>query len=318
MTHAITHGLSIVADMWVDPGDIMILPDKMWGNYRLIFEVRKGAKIVNYPFFDEEKKLNIDALRKTLEKHSDNKKLILILNFPNNPTGYSPTVSEAEEIKNVILEIADRGKNIVLVTDDAYFGLVYEDGILRESIFSLMASLHPRILAIKLDAATKEDFVWGLRVGFITYAVSSNKDVKPLYEALEKKTAGAVRGSISNVNHLGQEIVLAAIKEPGYQREKKEKFNILKERALETKSILSDPRYKEVWDVYPFNSGYFMCLRVKDVNAEELRKYLLDKYGIGIISLNERDVRIAFSCVEKDDLSILFEDLYKAIKELQK
>ncbi len=318
VTHAITHGLSIVADMWVDPGDIMILPDKMWGNYRLIFEVRKGAKIVNYPFFDEEKKLNIDALRKTLEKHSDNKKLILILNFPNNPTGYSPTVSEAEEIKNVILEIADRGKNIVLVTDDAYFGLVYEDGILRESIFSLMASLHPRILAIKLDAATKEDFVWGLRVGFITYAVSSNKDVKPLYEALEKKTAGAVRGSISNVNHLGQEIVLAAIKEPGYQREKKEKFNILKERALETKSILSDPRYKEVWDVYPFNSGYFMCLRVKDVNAEELRKYLLDKYGIGIISLNERDVRIAFSCVEKDDLSILFEDLYKAIKELQK
>ncbi|MFP4038147.1 MAG: aminotransferase class I/II-fold pyridoxal phosphate-dependent enzyme, partial [Desulfobacteraceae bacterium] len=51
VTNAITHGLSVSADMWVDPGDAVILPDKMWGNYNMIFSVRNGARVVNYPLF---------------------------------------------------------------------------------------------------------------------------------------------------------------------------------------------------------------------------------------------------------------------------
>ena len=44
--NAITHALSVASDMWVDPDDVIILPDKMWGNYNLIFGVRKGSKAV--------------------------------------------------------------------------------------------------------------------------------------------------------------------------------------------------------------------------------------------------------------------------------
>ncbi len=319
VTHAITHGLSVVADMWIDPEDIIILPDKMWGNYRLIFEVRKGAKIVTYPFFTEEGKLNVKAFQDTLKEQAKKKnKLIIILNFPNNPTGYSPTISEAEQIKEVILNIAESGINIVVVTDDAYFGLVYEDGILKESLFSHLAQQHPRILSIKLDAATKEDFAWGLRVGFLTYAIAFNHNPQPLYEALEKKSAGAIRGSISNVNHLGQQILLSALKTSGYEKEKEEKFKILKERARKVKTILSTKTYyKEAWESYPFNSGYFMCLKIKKTDAEMLRKYLLDKYGIGVIAINKTDIRIAFSSVEEENIEELFEKIYQAVKELQ-
>ena len=319
VTHAITHGLSVVADMWIDPEDIIVLPDKMWGNYRLIFEVRKGAKIVTYPFFTEEGKLNVKAFQDTLKEQAKKKnKLIIILNFPNNPTGYSPTISEAEQIKEVILNIAESGINIVVVTDDAYFGLVYEDGILKESLFSHLAQQHPRILSIKLDAATKEDFAWGLRVGFLTYAIASNHNPQPLYEALEKKSAGAIRGSISNVNHLGQQILLSALKTSGYEKEKEEKFKILKERARKVKTILSTKTYyKEAWESYPFNSGYFMCLKIKKTDTEMLRKYLLDKYGIGVIAINKTDIRIAFSSVEEENIEELFEKIYQAVKELQ-
>jgi len=52
VTNAITHGMSVVGDVWVDPGDTIILPDKMWGNYNMIFAVRRGAKIVNFSLFD--------------------------------------------------------------------------------------------------------------------------------------------------------------------------------------------------------------------------------------------------------------------------
>ncbi len=32
VTSAITHGISLVADLFVDPGDRILLPDKLWGN----------------------------------------------------------------------------------------------------------------------------------------------------------------------------------------------------------------------------------------------------------------------------------------------
>ena len=92
----------------------------------------------------------------------------------------------------------------------------------KESIFVKLANLHENILAIKVDGATKEDYVWGLRVGFVTY---NNKTVtKATYSALEAKTAGAIRGNISNVSHLSQSLVLNAFESETYDAEKKEKF----------------------------------------------------------------------------------------------
>ena len=44
VTSGITHGLSTVADMFVDEGDLLLLPDKLWGNYLLIFAVKRGAQ----------------------------------------------------------------------------------------------------------------------------------------------------------------------------------------------------------------------------------------------------------------------------------
>ncbi len=42
-----------------------------------------------------------------------------------------------------------------------------------------------------------------------------------------------------------------------------------------------------------------MAIKVHDVDPEELRKHLIEKYSIGVIALNATDIRIAFSCVEK-------------------
>ncbi|MGF2075964.1 hypothetical protein, partial [Enterococcus casseliflavus] len=51
VTSAITHGLMLAGDLFVDPGDVIVLPDKLWGNYRLTYEVRLGARILTHPFF---------------------------------------------------------------------------------------------------------------------------------------------------------------------------------------------------------------------------------------------------------------------------
>ncbi|MFH1628917.1 MAG: aminotransferase class I/II-fold pyridoxal phosphate-dependent enzyme [Pseudomonadota bacterium] len=318
VSHAITHGLSVVSDMWVDPGDTIILPDKMWGNYNLIFAVRRGAQIVHYPLFDNRGGFNLEGFRTCVQKQTEGReKIIVILNFPNNPTGYTVTPQEADEIAGILKDIARSGTNVLAITDDAYFGLFYDEEALKESIFTRLIGNDPRLLAIKLDGATKENFAWGLRVGFITYGASLKGESRPVYDSLEKKTAGAVRGSISNASHLSQELILKSLKAETYLSEKEEKFLIMRGRAQEVKRVLADPKYHETWEAYPFNSGYFMCLRLKTVEAEPLRVHLLDKYGIGLISLGETDLRVAFSCLEKEDTQELFDTLLKAVKDLE-
>ena len=318
VTHAITHGLSVVSDMWVDPGDVIILPDKMWGNYNLIFSVRRGARIIHYPLFDGQGKFNLEAFEACLQSQAkDRQKIIVILNFPNNPTGYTVSPGEADRIVEIMVKVAQKDTNVLAVTDDAYFGLFYEDDTLKESIFARLIGRDPRLLAIKLDGATKENFVWGLRVGFITYGGFFKGGSKKPYDALEKKTAGAVRGSISNASHLSQEIVLKSMQSDSYPAEKHEKFLIMKDRAQEVKRVLADLKYQEAWDAYPFNSGYFMCLNLKTVEAEPLRVHLLEKYGVGLISLGKTDLRVAFSCLKKENVQELFDTVLQGVKDLE-
>jgi aspartate/methionine/tyrosine aminotransferase len=315
--NAITHCLSVVSDMWVDPGDVIILPDKMWGNYNLIFGVRKGAVIKNYTFFDPEGGFNMNAFKSLVENEArERDKIIVLLNFPNNPTGYTISPEEADGIADILGNIAKGGTHVVAFTDDAYFGLFYEETAMTESIFNHLMDRDPNLLAVKLDGATKENFVWGLRVGFVTYGCPVNGESRPFYDALERKTAGAVRGSISNASHLSQELVLKSLQSKEYLSEKEEKFEIMKARALEVKSVLADPKYNDAWDVYPFNSGYFMCLKLKTVDAESLRVHLLDKYGVGLISLGKTDLRVAFSCLEKEDTQELFDTVLQGVEDL--
>lgn len=316
VTNAITHGLSVVSDMWVDPGDVIVLPDKIWGNYNLIFSVRRGARIAQYPLFDESK-FNINAFEDCIKAESESReKIIVILNFPNNPTGYTVSPEEADGIVDVLSNEAAKGTNVLAVTDDAYFGLFYGEEALKESIFAKLINRHPRLLAIKLDGATKENFVWGLRVGFVTYGADFGGDSKP-YDALERKTAGAVRGSISNASHLSQQILLKSVHSESYRAEKQEKFEIMKDRADEVKKVLSEPQYQNAWEVYPFNSGYFMCLKLKTVEAERLRVHLLERYGVGVISLGKTDLRVAFSCLEKEDVKEFFDIVLQGVKDLE-
>jgi hypothetical protein len=91
----------------------------------------------------------------------------------------------------------------------------------------------------------------------------------------------------------------------------------MKERAQEVKRVLADPKFQEAWDVYPFNSGYFMCLNLKTVEAESLRVHLLEKYGVGLIALGKTDLRVAFSCLDKEDIQKLFDTVFQAVKDLE-
>ncbi|MFW5635115.1 MAG: aminotransferase class I/II-fold pyridoxal phosphate-dependent enzyme [Thermodesulfobacteriota bacterium] len=320
VTNGITHGISVFADMFLDPDDVVIFPDKMWGNNIMIMSVRGDARISRYTMFTPSGGFNLEGFKTIIEQEvQNNYKVVVFLNFPNNPTGYTVNEPEAEGIVKILCDVAEQGTNVIAVTDDAYFGLRYEEAPIKESLFARLCDCHPRLLAVKLDGATKEMFVWGLRVGFVTYGIPVLRggDSGPFYEALEKKTAGNIRGTVSNASHVSQRIVLKALQSDNFSREREEKVALLKGRANRVKTVAEDTEYADAWEIYPFNSGYFMCLKLKTVAAEALRTHLLDTYRVGLIATGDRDMRIAFSSVDEENIEALFEYLYKGIKDLE-
>jgi len=309
-TNGITHGISISSYLFVNEGDSVIVPDLYWENYSLIFENNYLGKIENFPLFVNGG-FNFEGLKQKMEQTPG--KIILVLNFPNNPSGYTPLESEIDGIVALVAEQAAKGKKVVVLIDDAYFGLVYEKGVYTESIFTRLATLSENVLAVKLDGATKEDYVWGFRVGFITYGVKNG--TAALYEAMENKTAGAVRGNISNISHLSQSLLQKVYSSENYDKNKEEKFNILHSRYEKIKQVLENPKYNRYFAALPFNSGYFMCIELKDgLKAEEVRKILLEKYSTGVIVFGNL-IRIAFSAVPEEKIAQLIENIHAACQD---
>jgi aspartate/methionine/tyrosine aminotransferase len=187
---------------------------------------------------------------------------------------------------------------------------------MTESLFAQLANRHRNLLAIRLDGATKELFVWGLRCGFLTFGPGRAETAKAACEVLDAKARGAIRSGISNVPQLSQSLVVRALESSSLADERKQKHEILRARAERVHAVANAPRFRESWEVYPFNSGYFMCVRAKGVDAERVRLRLLDRYGIGVIAAGGSDLRIAFSCLELAQVEPLFEALHRAIQEL--
>ncbi len=311
-TNGLTHGISMMGYLFTDVDDIVLLSDHYWENYNLIFENAYNSKVDTFELFANGG-FNSEAFDKKLDA-IQKEKITILLNFPNNPAGYTPLTSEIEPIVEAIKKQADAGKKLVILIDDAYFGLVYEDNVFPESIFVRLANLHENVLAVKLDGATKEDYVWGFRVGFVSYGIKGG--TPELYEALENKTAGAIRGNISNISSLSQSLLQKVYSSESYDASKNDKFNVLKARYTILKQTFTDPRYAEYFEPLPFNSGYFMCVQLKKgLLAENVRKQLLEKYSTGVIVLGNV-IRLAFSAVPQSKLPELIENLYNACKDL--
>jgi len=314
VTSGLSHGLTTLAYLFLNQGEKLILADKFWGNYKLMFQNGFGVIFDTFNTF-KKGSFDLQSFEQKINEGGIGKKVIL-LNNPNNPTGYTPTKTEGLAILDILQKAAQAGNSLLVACDDAYFGLVYEDHVMQESLFAQLADLHPNLLAVKIDGATKEDYAWGLRVGFMTYAIKGLTD--EVIQALEAKTAGAVRGTVSVGCHLSQSLLFRTYQSPSYDKEKKEKYELLKKRYLTVRDILNkkSDQYKKHFSALPFNSGYFMCLELKEgITAEEVRKVLLDEFDTGIIAIGQF-IRIAFSSCPTEHLESLFENIYKACEHI--
>ncbi|MCI7567506.1 MAG: aminotransferase class I/II-fold pyridoxal phosphate-dependent enzyme [Treponema sp.] len=309
----LTAVLSYVCDLFIDEDKPLLAADPCWDNYELICSARRGSEFHQFKCF-ENGKFNIADLEGKMKADAEKYGSVrVILNFPQNPSGYSPTKSEAKEIVRIVKEIAESGKKVLVLSDDAYFGLNYEDDIEPQSLFAYLADLHENVLAIKADGPTKEDFAWGFRAGFVTFASKNLTDSQ--YTALTTKFMAAIRSSVSCSSTPSQTLVMHALTDPAHEAQKKELKKMLQVRYDAVRKFV-DTHESKVLEVLPFNSGYFMSFHVKTGNAEDIRKKLLAEEGIGIIQIDQNTLRVAFSSIDEDKIDSVYSSIYKIAESM--
>ncbi len=308
----LTAGISYLADLFLDESKGLIAADPSWDNYVLIASARRNADFVQFAMF-KDGKFNIDGLVEKMKEQAKSGSVRVLLNFPQNPSGYSPTVQEAKRLVEEVKSLAENGTKVMVWCDDAYFGLAYEDDIEKQSLFAYLADLHPNVLAAKIDGPTKEDFAWGFRCGFITFA--SKGMTEEQYDALVKKLMGTIRSSVSCSSTPPQTLLLKAFQNLETEAQKAEYRKVLEKRYKLVKDFVNTHKSDEVIPL-PFNSGYFMSFSTKTVDAELLRQTLLNESGIGTISIDSRTLRVAFSSLEEDKIPVVYKAIYETAEKL--
>jgi len=296
VTHGLTHGLSLVADLFSDEDTDVILPTPSWGNYRLLFRLHRDARLLPFDFF-RDGRFNVEGLAEALSKVQ--KKAVVLLNLPGNPSGYAPS---NEEVAGILDVLADAPKPTVVAVDDAYQGWVYEEGHLDRSLFWPLAERlrgHDRVAAVKIDGATKELAFFASRVGFLTFATDSAE----VEEAIESKLKCVTRGTVGSASGPAMSAVTAALASPDLDASFEAHRQVLagRYRALRgALDALGDDRVTPL----PFNAAYFALLQLDpSVDAEALRLHLLANESLGIIAFADVNaVRIAYCSIDEATL----------------
>jgi aspartate/methionine/tyrosine aminotransferase len=313
VTVGLSHGLSMVADLFAGEGRTVVLPQPFWGNYRQAFSVRTGARLVGAPSVVGGR-FHAESIAECLDALPEGEPAVAILNFPSNPGGYSPNGEERTRLCRSLVQSADR-RPLLVLCDDAYAGLVFEDDIPRESLFWNLVEAHPNLIPVKVDGATKEVSFFGGRVGFVTFPFAAESAVG---EALESKLKCLLRAVLGSPVAVSQQILVEALASPTIEEEVEkvrlalaERYQILKEALAATSRDLIVPM--------PFNSGCFALLELPaelGVSSEEVRQHLLAHHDTGVVSIAPRYIRIAFCSVSALAIPELVRRLELAIGEL--
>ncbi len=303
VTTGITHAIALCADLFTGPDRPVVLGNPYWDNYNNIFTMRTGAPL---RLFETHRAgdggFNVEGMAAALGALDG--PATLLLNFPTNPSGYTPTTAEAEALAEVILR---HPLPLCVLLDDAYSGLYYEQGIARRSLFgTLAARADPeRLLVCKADGSTKELVFFGGRIGFLTFSATGAAG-----EALAEKAAALVRAVISSASAVTQEAVLQALRSPTLPGEVEAVRTVLEGRYRCLKRCLEAAGIAYT----PFNSGCFAMIPVAQ-DAEEIRQRLIHEQSVGAISVNGANaLRLAFCSIEEEDIPDLVARLRRVLQ----
>ncbi|MCG3221854.1 MAG: aminotransferase class I/II-fold pyridoxal phosphate-dependent enzyme [Candidatus Heimdallarchaeota archaeon] len=311
----LTGALTLAGEAFLDRDDSILIPNSRWGNVDNILLKNQRLKEVNYELLDKEGQLNFSDLSdkiKTLDNKG--KKFGIYLNFPNNPSGISPSFEQVKILQEALSEVTTP---IIILLDDAYEGYVYESDVMNYSLFPHLVGLNENVIVVKLDGVSKRYCAYGARLGAVTLGFGYEVDEEEkasIREVLAKITRSSVSNSPRGIQEAIINVLEDRVKHNRIQQERQTVQNILSNRFKTMKRITEEKETKQLFPV-DYNSGFFSYFLLKNnKSATEVSKKLLDK-GLGTVPFENQSsglngIRVAFCSIRDEDIEKTIDILY--------
>ncbi len=282
VTNGAMHGLYIIFQALLEPGDEVILPDPMWTEIAENIRLARGKPVPVRLRPENGYQYEPEAIEAAITP----KTRANFINTPPNPTG----VGAGRETLQAIAALAEK-RGLYLISDEAYEHVIY-DGREHVSLGSLPEAQDRTISVFSLS---KTYAMSGLRLG---YVIMKEK-------LLQDRIKKLVRCTINGVNSVTQYGAAAAMAGPqDFTRSMCDEYQ--KRRDILFAAVQQAPTLKG------FNPGgaFYLWARILpewpgyEGKADDwsLTNYLIDKAGIGSApgsafgAAGAGHIRFAFSC----------------------
>ncbi|NOZ59596.1 MAG: aminotransferase class I/II-fold pyridoxal phosphate-dependent enzyme [Euryarchaeota archaeon] len=152
VTVGVSEAFDLAIRALVDPGDEVLIPEPTYVAYKPC-TIFAGGKPVSVPTSAEEE---FKLLPEELEARVTPRSKVLVLNYPNNPTGATMNKRELEAIADVVVE-----HDLVVISDEIYDRLTYEG---KHVPFASLNGMRER--CVYLNGFSKSYAMTGWRIGY--------------------------------------------------------------------------------------------------------------------------------------------------------
>lgn len=273
-------------------GDAVLTSNWFWSPYNII-ATEIGRRIETYEMFDENEHFNLKGFEeKIVELLKKQDTLVIIFNAPaHNPTGYTPSDEEWDEIVAILKRCGAGGKKITMLLDIAYIDFSGDSSTAR-SFLPKFGNMPDNILVVAGFSASKGFTFYGLRTGAML-CITQNKAIA---DEFKRVTSFASRGSWSNCVRVGQLALAKVFNDEALLKkvfdERKVYEDMLSARcnAFRESAAAADLR------TCPFKGGFFVTVPCENDDAVNEELFKDNIFGVAIGG----GIRIAISAISED------------------
>lgn len=154
ITVGVSEGLAMALLAYTEPGDEVIIPDPAYVAYPASVELAGGKPVFVPTYPEDDFKLTVAALERVVTP----KTKILVIGYPNNPTG---TVMTKDELLSIAAFV--KKHNLIVMTDEIYCELMYGDATFTS--FAALPDMRER--TIVFNGFSKAWAMTGMRLGYV-------------------------------------------------------------------------------------------------------------------------------------------------------
>jgi aromatic-amino-acid transaminase len=293
-------------------GEDVLVPSPTWPSYAGMVE-QLGGRYWEFPLLTEkERRLNIEGLEALLPKIGAG--ITLILNTPfHNPAAYTLTPEDLQNLRALLWQYAEQGKQIKIIIDPAYinFHWITPRSVLHDAIQPLLP-LHDNVTLVVGWSLSKSYLAYGQRLGTLVMITNVAQRAQKLQQTLLKAT----RAIISTPATLPQIVVESIHADPVKQAKIAEEREQIRLLLVQRNRAFEKGVQEYGLTALPGDGGFFRAVAVpRGVKAVEVVRKLFAK-RVAIVAAGDQHLRVAVCSVPEEKMVPLTGKIAEAIEEL--